>query len=89
MGLGMSPKDTSVPSPGRLIFRAARSSSRVETDLFVCIVVLTLAVRGSGWRLWGHTCPQCGRISVLALCIPAQPGPETFWGLCAFVIWEV
>lgn len=89
MGLGMSLKDTSVPSPGRLILRAAWFSSCVETDLFVCIVVLTLAVRGSGWRPWGHICPQSRRIRVLALFIPAQQGPETFWGLCAFVIWEV
>lgn len=74
------PQGHHVTLPGRLVLQAARSGSHGETDLFVCIVALTLAVRGSGWRPWGHTCPRCRRISVLALCIPGQPGPVRHLG---------
>ena len=68
-----------VTLPGRLVLQAARSGSHGETDLFVCIGALTLAVRGSGWRPWGHTCPRCRRISVL-VCIPGQLGPVRHLG---------
>lgn len=59
------PQGCQCPVTRHLVLQAARSSSRGETDLFVCIVFLTLAVRGSGWSPEATPAPSVGGLACL------------------------